>query len=491
MESYFDTIIQALINFLVIPSEGWSLCAFPFLISFIVFYAVYIAISHSSRKATLTYVIIYSLFFAWKANGILMLLLPLTALYSWWATRRMMSHRHHRRLRLAMIIIIDLLPLVYFKYTNFLISIFNSIVGSNFAPLELFLPIGISFYTFQAISYSIDVYRGTYTARTRLLDYVFYLTFFPLLMAGPITRANVLLPQAAKKPSDEPGLAYHGLWLILVGLMKKGLIADYIADYNSWIFDDPTAYSGFEDLMGVLGFTLQIYFDFSGYSDMAIGLAALMGYRLKENFNFPYQSLNPQEFWHRWHIALSTWFRDYLYIPMGGNRCGLLRTYFNNFFVMLVAGLWHGASWMFVIWGAMHGAALVIHKICRRLFLDRIPNTIAVKVVSWTLMFIFVNISWIFFRAQSVDTALALLNHIATDFSFDYFIPFLKARPMWMVFVFVGLELHSIRSDDYHWLEEKFVESAWWVKLVAFAIALMLVINFRQDYVQPFIYQQF
>lgn len=158
---------------------------------------------------------------------------------------------------------------------------------------------------------------------------------------------------------------------------------------------------------------------------------------------------------------------------------------------MLVAGLWHGASWMFIIWGAMHGVALVVHKMCRRLFLDRIPNTIVVKVISWTLMFIFINVSWIFFRAQSIDTALALINHIATDFSLDYFIPFLKARPMWMAFVFVGLELHNIRSDDYHWLEDKFVESSWLLKLIAFVIAIALVITFRQDNVQPFIYQQF
>lgn len=492
METCLNTILQSLVSFLVTPDKEWSLCTFPFLVSFVLFYAVYIAIARSRRAATLAYVVTFSLFFAWKSNGILMLLLPATALFSWWATRRMMSKKHWRRLRLALIIIVDLAPLVYFKYTNFLTSIFNDIVHSNFGPFEIFLPVGISFYTFQAVSYSIDVYKGKYPTGTPLLDYLFYLTFFPLLMAGPITRAEVLLPQARHGVSgSQPGLAYHGLWLVMVGLVKKGLIADYIADYNNWIFDDPTAYSGFEDLMGVLGYTLQIYCDFSGYSDMAIGLAALMGYRLRDNFNFPYQSLNPQEFWRRWHIALSTWFRDYLYIPLGGNRHGLLRTYFNNFFTMLVAGLWHGASFMFLLWGAIHGIALVLHKICRRLFLDRIPSTVPVKIVSWTMMFTFVCVSWIFFRARDIDTALTLISHIGSDFSLDYFMPFLKARPMWLAFVLLGLELHSIRSDDYHWLEQKFVGSPWLFKLLAYAVVIQLVISFRQDNVQPFIYTQF
>lgn len=485
-----DTIIQQLTEFLVTPDKDWSLCAFPFLLSFVLFFAIYIAISHTRRAVTLGYVILFSLFFAWKANGILMALLPATALFSWCATRLMASSRH-RKLWLAFIILVDLAPLVYFKYSNFIISTINDAMHSNFSLLHLFLPIGISFYTFQAISYSIDVYRGRYAPGTPLLDYAFYLTFFPLLMAGPITRAEVLLPQVKTLRGCTTGLAYKGLWLIIIGLAKKAVIADYIAEYNNWVFDDPTAYSGFENLMGVLGFTLQIFFDFSGYSDMAIGLAALMGYELKDNFLFPYQSLNPQEFWRRWHIALSTWFRDYLYIPMGGNRCGLLRTCFNNFVTMVVAGLWHGASWMFVIWGAIHGAALVVHKLCRRLFLDRIPNTMGVRVISWTLMFAFINFTWIFFRADSVSTALEIINRIGTDFSLDYFLPFLKARPIWLAFVLVGIELHSIRLDDYKWLEQKFIKSPWFVKAIAFALVLQAVINFSYGNIQPFIYMRF
>lgn len=206
---------------------------------------------------------------------------------------------------------------------NFTLEVIHEILRSNFAPEKIILPVGISFFTFQAISYTVDVYKGRFPKTTELIDYAFYLTFFPLFIAGPITRAEVLVPQIQVKRPVKDDLVYKGLWLIICGLIKKALIADYIAQYNNIVFDAPSVQSGFGDLMGVLGFSVQIYCDFSGYSDLAIGVAALMGYELKDNFNFPYQSLNLTEFWHRWHIALSTWFRDYLYIPLGETGRGL------------------------------------------------------------------------------------------------------------------------------------------------------------------------
>lgn len=496
----YENIINALTAFFLQPDKDWSLVSFPFFVSFVVFYIIYIAISRTRKSVILSYVILFSLFFAWKANGILMLLLPATALFSWWATRRMMHALSYRKLWLAVIIITDLAPLVYFKYTNFFASIINSMIQSNFGPFEIIVPIGISFYTFQAISYSIDVYRWKFTSETKLLDYLFYLTFFPLLMAGPITRAEVLIPQlrnqnqllpSSTKHLSTNDLAYKGLWLIILGIIKKVVVADYIAQFNNWVFDDPTAYSGFENLMAVLGFTLQIFCDFSGYSDIAIGLAALMGIELHDNFNFPYQSLNPTEFWHRWHIALSTWFRDYLYIPLSGNRHGLFRTCLNSFFTMLVAGLWHGASWMFILWGAIHGAALVSHKICKRLFLDRIPNTIAVRIVCWIIMFAFINVTWIFFRAENFDTVFAMMKEIGTNFRISDIMLFIANRPLWLLILLLGLELHSIRKDDYEWLQQRFIALPWYVKFFAFAITIQLAISFSQNSVQPFIYTQF
>ena len=486
-----DTLVTLLGQFLTTPDKGWSLCTFPFLVTFLCFFTLYVLIARLRRGIRLSYVVLFSLFFAWKANGTLMVLLPATALVTWWLTRRMTQSETHRKAWLATNIVVTLLPLIYFKYTNFLALTINAIIQSNFGPFEILLPVGISFYTFQAISYAVDVYKGKYPGDTPLVDYLFYLTFFPLLMAGPITRAEVLLPQIQGKRRVSTALVYGGLWLILCGLLKKAVIADYIAQYNNWVFDDPMGYSGFENLMAVIGFTLQIYCDFSGYSDMAIGLAGVMGFELKENFCFPYQSINPQEFWRRWHIALSTWFRDYLYIPLGGNRKGTVRTSLNNLVTMLVAGLWHGASWMFVIWGGLWGVALVGHKLCRRWFLDRIPNTWVVKTLCWVVMFAFVNVTWVFFRADSLNTVALIWQRIVTDLDWAYFQPFVHTRLLWMVMVAVGLELHSIRQADLQWMRSGFIKSPWMVKLIFFAIVIQLVISTQQGSIQPFIYARF
>lgn len=493
-----ENITSTLLAFLTQPDKDWSVVAYPFFAAFSIFYILYIVLCRTRQNIVLTYIILFGLFFAWKANGWLMLLLPATTIISWWGTRLMMRAKNCRGIWLAAIIIIDLIPLIYFKYTNFLISIFNGLLERNFAPLDILLPIGLSFYTFQAISYSVDVYKWKFTRETPLLYYSFYLTFFPLILAGPITRAEVLIPQISQFSSMDPALkkrnsdlAYKGLWLIIIGLIKKAVIADYIAQFNNMVFADPTAYSGFENLMAAVGFTLQIFCDFSGYSDIAIGMAALMGFDLHDNFNFPYQSLNPTEFWHRWHIALSTWFRDYVYIPMGGNRQGLTRTCINILLTMLAAGLWHGASWMFLLWGAIHGVALAIHKICRKWFLDKIPDTLIVRIISWAMMFSFICFSWIFFRADSLNTALEIIGKIGTGLNTDYIIPFLNTRPLWLLLVALGLELQSIRKDDYDWLESKFIEAPWYIKFISFAVAIQLVINFSQQNVQPFIYTQF
>ena len=484
-------IFDSLLQFFTTPDAEWSLVTMPFMVLFIVFFGGYIWLNRMRHTAMLAYVVVFSLFFAFKANGWLMLLLPLTVLLSWKMTdmlRRCEAGR--RRWLLAATVAVELLPLLYFKYTNFFIETLNGILATNFSLLSIILPIGISFYTLQAISYTVDVYKGRFSAEVSLLEYAFYLTFFPLLMAGPITRAEVLIPQIQERKALDERLVYAGLWLIIVGLLKKAVVADYIAQYNAWIFDDPLGYSGFEGAMGVLGYTLQIYLDFSGYSDMSIGIAAVMGFQLRENFNFPYQSLNLTEFWRRWHIALSTWFRDYVYIPLGGNRKGKWRTYLNSFVTMLLSGLWHGASWMFVIWGALHGIGLIIHK-ASKWWLDKIPNTWYVKFAAFLITFIYVTVGWVFFRSPSVESALTLLGHIGSDFSWDYLPPFLSTRLVWMLFLVLGFALHGLRKRHSDRLSEWFVRSPWLVKLLIFVVVMQLVINFRQDSVQPFIYAQF
>lgn len=474
-------------------SANWSICTLPFMVSFIIFFVVYLKIKPSARVFQKAWVILFNIFFAAMSNGWMVLLLLFVTLLSWGLTRKMVLYQAGRKRKwmLAVSIILELLPLFCFKYLNFSLEILQELFHTNFSFRTLFIPIGISFYSFQAVSYTIDVYKGRYRSDTSLMDYAFYLTFFPLLIAGPITRAGVLLPQIVSPKVPSRTIVYHGLWLIICGLVKKCIIADYLTQYNNWVFDAPLTYSGFENLMAVIAFSLQIYCDFSGYSDLAIGVAALMGIQLKDNFLFPYQSSNLTEFWHRWHISLSTWFRDYLYIPLGGNRKGYLRTYFNNFIVMLIAGLWHGASWMFVIWGAMHGFGLVFHKLCRHVGLGKIPDTVPVRVVSWILTFSYITIAWIFFRADNIETAVSVLHQIGNNLNFSYVLLFIHARPLWFFLLALGLDFLIVKQRDLAWLEALFVRTPWWGKCFIFLIVLQLIINISQDNIQPFIYTQF
>ena len=467
---------------------------------FIFFLAIYAFIRRHSRMGMVLYVTAFSLLFFYLANGWLMVLLPAVALAAWWSGRALagmrreggdsLSHNWKERLLLALAIIVILLPLLYFKYSNFFLSSVNAIFSSNFSLLDLALPVGISFFTFQAISYVVDVYRGRFTMRVSFLEFLFYLSFFPLLLAGPITRAHVLLPQIRKPGAISERCLYMGLWLVMIGLVKKCVVADYIAQYNDWVFSSPATYSGFECVMGILGYTVQIYCDFSGYSDISIGIAALMGFHLLENFSFPYSAPSPSEFWHRWHISLSTWFRDYVYIPLGGNRCSRVRTYLNNIITMLVAGLWHGSTWMFVLWGGIHGLGLVIHKAFKPL-LNRLPDSRWLNGLSIVLTFLFVAIAWVFFRNESVASACQLLTRSVTDFDIAYLIPFVKARPWWCVLTLAPLAAQAIGRRGFLRLQARFILLPWIVKLLLFLLSIQLILQFQTSNVQPFIYYQF
>ena len=471
----------------------FSFFSIPFWTVFVVFIALFAAIRGRTRVGMMLYVIAFSLLFAALTNGWTMILLPAMAVVSWSLTEWMKRMRTTpgRKAVLAVTVITMLLPLLFFKYTNFLIGTFNSLTRDNIPFLRIALPVGISFYTFQAVSYSVDVFRGRFTEKVSLLEYIFYLTYFPLLMCGPITRAETLFPQLKNDGPVSARTLKVGLFLIICGLLKKALLADYLAQFNNMVFDDPAAFSGFEVFLGVLGYSLQIYFDFSGYSDMATGLSSLMGIRLPDNFSFPYQSLNVSEFWRRWHISLSSWFRDYLYIPLGGNRKGAVRTYLNNFSVMLVAGLWHGASWMFVIWGGLHGLALVIHKLCKKLFLDRIDDKWYVRSLSWILTFTFVAGAWVFFRSPDMATCRTVFSKIATDFDPSFFVPFIQARGLWFFALVSGFLFCIVKEKTYNKLRDGFANLPWWAGMLAFMMTVQLVLQFCQSSVQPLIYAQF
>lgn len=458
---------------------------------FILFLPIYILLKESKAKMAL-FVIGFSLYFYYKSSGLFFLMLVGTSLLDWllsWVIFR--SKRRGWRLAVMWLsVVISLSILGYFKYANFFLWNWNAMVEGNFQPLDIILPVGISFYTFQSISYVVDVYKRRLVPARSWFDYIFFLSFFPALVAGPIVRADYFLPQLRKNTRPTSEMIWTGLWLVIIGIAKKAIIADYIAQYNDLIFDSPELYTGVQTLMGVLGYTMQIYCDFSGYSDMAIGLALIMGFRLGINFDSPYQSRNLTEFWRRWHISLSTWLRDYLYIPLGGNRKGVVRTYVNNFLTMLIGGLWHGAAWKFVFWGAMHGVGLAVHKACRP-WLKKVPDNAFTIFFSWLLTFVYVSFLWVFFRAASFEDSWMIIRNIFVDFDVRQFPEFFTNRMVWCLMMLALIVMHFVPQDWADRVQNSFVRSPWVVKLVVFLCSVQMVIEFMSAEVQPFIYFQF
>ena len=323
-----------------------------------------------------------------------------------WLSKVNLDHHRTRKLIVGIAVGLNLAILGFFKYFDFFLASLNDVMfraglERELPILEIILPVGISFFTFQGISYIVDVYRQKIPANRKLVDVLLYVSFFPQLVAGPIVRAKDFLPQLASFPNPENIRAGFAFSLIGAGLVKKIFIAHYISqELVQPVFQDPLAYSTLDVMLGIYGYAVQIYCDFSAYSDMAIGFAALLGYHFEPNFDQPYRSKSLQEFWRRWHISLSSWLRDYLYIPLGGNRHGAVKTYRNLFLTMFLGGLWHGAAWKFVIWGVMHGSYLGIEKFFRDRFGSFTRGTVT-GTIATVFIFHFVCLTWVFFASSS------------------------------------------------------------------------------------------
>ncbi|WP_436715585.1 MBOAT family O-acyltransferase [Roseiconus lacunae] len=315
-----------------------------------------------------------------------------------------------RRLWLGISLCANLGSLAFFKYCNFFIDSFAVLLeptGFHVQTLDIILPVGISFYTFQTLSYTIDVYRGRLDPCSSLLTFALYVSFFPQLVAGPIVRASELLPQLACTPKWSSRRCYHGFQTALRGLVKKVLIADRLGEFVDVVFAGPDLYHGATVWLAVIAYAGQIYYDFSGYSDIAIGLAKMLGYRFPRNFRHPYLAVSVADFWHRWHMTLSRWLRDYVYITFGGNRRGSSRTFVNLMATMTLGGLWHGAAWTFVFWGIWHGAALCCQRAFRQTSL-RVP-----KMFGWLLTTAVILFGWILFRCDSLAHVQVVLRQLA------------------------------------------------------------------------------
>ena len=480
------------------PSSPLIFSSGLFLFLFAGFLLLYSALGRA-QTARVLYVVLFSLYFYYKSSGIYFLLLVFAAASDYWLAHAIArtERQSARRWFVALSVAINLGMLGYFKYTNFFIDLSNQLFGQGFLEFRnIFLPVGISFFVFQSMSYTIDVYRRQLRPLDHWLDYLFYLSFFPQLVAGPIVRARDFIPQIRQRPFVTHEMFGTGVFLILTGLFKKAVISDYISlNFVDRIFDEPLLYSGFECLMGIYGYALQIYCDFSGYSDMAIGIALLLGFRFPKNFDAPYKSATITEFWRRWHISLSSWLRDYLYISLGGNRKGRVRTYINLLLTMLLGGLWHGAAIRFVLWGALHGVALALHK----MWLALVPGAKISgaqmhplsRIAGIFLTFNLVCFGWLMFRAESMQCVELMLHQIFTNFNPAVIPQALAGYAGVFALIGTGYLLHMLPGRVDQMARSVVMRSPLVVQVLMAAVLIWCVMQIKSSDIQPFIYFQF
>jgi alginate O-acetyltransferase complex protein AlgI len=401
------------------------------------------------------------------------------------------AERRHRRIILGIAVALHLGLLGIFKYLDFFVLSANNLarllgLGHELPFIEILLPVGISFFTFHGISYITDVYRGDVAVCRDPLDMLLYMSFFPQLVAGPIVRAAYFLPQL-ERPSTEPIPIAAALLLITGGLFKKVVIANYLATgLVDPVFAAPTSYGGPDLLLATYGYAVQIYCDFSAYSDMAIALAALLGFRFPANFDQPYRAQRLREFWRRWHISLSTWLRDYLYKPLGGNRHGRLKTYRNLLLTMLLGGIWHGAGWKFVMWGALHGGGLAVERLIEP-WLGRRSLTPAGKIVATLIVFHFVCFAWIFFRAEDFAVAWLYIRGLGAGWGDGL----QQAGPFMLALIAIGMAGQFTPDALFERLAVGFARVPGWGLGAMAGTAVALINALGPEGVAPFIYFRF
>ncbi len=513
----------------------------------------------NKRVSRSLYLMLVSLFFYYKSSGFFFILLIFSTVVDFYIGKWIYNTEKSgkRKFLLFLSMFINLFLLSYFKYTYFFTSAINDLLGTNlvaynylaefsnlfmgtsFDTSKIFLPVGISFFTFQTMSYTLDIYSRKLEPVENILDFGFYVSFFPQLVAGPIVRASEFIPQIYKKFSLTRYEFGWALFMILKGLIKKIMIGDYIAvNFVDRVFANPSMYTGFESMMAMIGYSLQVYVDFSGYTDMAIGVALLMGFKLPKNFDSPYKARNCAEFWKRWHISLSTWLKDYLYIPLGGNRTATKGTWINfgliilifillaantlatisliafgiiiyliykfsekakkgivtninTMITMLLGGLWHGSSWNFLIWGGLNGIGILVYKYWRKISPWEQKNGRLATIWKIALTFSFITFTRVFFRAPDYPIASTMLHRIWNNFHPEL-IPKIMAGyyKVWLIMLF-GFITHWLSYNFKDKWMEKFIALPHWQQAFISAIVVFIVYQSICADMQPFIYFQF
>ena len=525
------------------------------------FFAVVLAIySLIYKKNTLRtfYLLLVSFFFYYKTSGVFLILLIFTIAsdYNWGRLIYQSKSETKKKVFLTISLLLNLTLLCYFKYAYFFTESVNQLAGTDISffnhftqfsntflgtsdPVDkLILPVGISFFTFQSISYTIDMYRGKVTPVKSIFDYGFFVCFFPHLVAGPIVKANEFLYQIYQPYNLARKEFGYAIFWIIIGLGKK-ILADYIAvNYIDRIFDNPNYYSGVETVFGIFGYSLQIYADFSGYTDIAIGIALLLGYRLKTNFKSPYKAQDVSDFWKRWHISLSSWLKEYLYIPLGGNKKGSIGSYIciaflsivlvmltgklwlllvllfiaivfvllayffpkvkqsvntniNLLVTMLLGGFWHGSSWLFIIWGGLNGVGLVVHKLWQKISPFKDSTSFVVKGVMVFITLAFISFTRIFFRSDSMETVNLIFDRIVNHFGVALTFNIIQGYALVFSVILVGYLIHWIPESFKEKYRLKFAELPLPIMSLVAVVFVFCIYQMVSGEMQPFIYFQF
>jgi len=544
--------------FLFSPETPLIFTRFYFWAFFLVVMVFY-SFVYKHKAARNSYLFFISLFFYYKTGGLFFFILIFSTLTDFFIGKAIYKARMpiHKKWWLALSIVLNLSVLGFFKYDYFFTETINQLFNANIPVVthaalwsnqllgtafdidKILPPVGISFFTFQTISYSIDVYRNKVKPVNSILDFGFYVSFFPQLVAGPIVRAADFIPQLYQPYRLSKQEFGYALFIILNGLVKKVFVGDYLAvNLIDRVFANPASYSGFENLIALYGYSVQVYCDFSGYTDIAIGLAMFLGFRLPQNFNSPYKARNVGEFWKRWHMSLSSWLKDYLYIPMGGNRGGSLFTYIslgvlllfvvllsgnvwlvpvflmiitaawlltkvfpsfklgvdtniNLMMTMLLGGLWHGSSWMFIIWGGLNGLGLVVYKFWRKV--SPYENKTGWLVHFWKIFitFNFITFTRIWFRGESMQGTYDLMKQVTGNFGWAQLGEMIVSYKAPLVMMIFSLVVHWLPSGIKSWYTNWFIETPMYAKVLICVAVVFIVYQSVSADLQPFIYFQF
>ena len=490
------------------PNEPLFYTGLAFWVAFTFVLGIYSFVYKQNRLRNI-YLLAVSWFVYYQLSGAFLFLLVISC-FGNYGFGLLINRQKLKQLWLFVAVAFNLFILGYFKYTYFIVDNLNLLFNADWQVFNwigwglnqlvkntadehaILLPIGISFYTFQAISYLVDVYRGKSIAVKNPLDFSFYLSFFPQLVAGPIVRAASFIPQMYQKFSLKKEEFSHAVYLIVKGLFKKMVIADFLAvNFIDRVFEAPLAYSGLENLFSVYAYSIQIYCDFSGYTDIAIGLALILGFKIPVNFNAPYQATSLTDFWHRWHISLSLWLRDYLYIPLGGNRKGKARMYVNLLITMILGGLWHGASLRFLMWGAVHGFGLMVEKLMRQLFGFGRKLLAWQKYLSVFVTFQIVSFAWIFFRAKDQNSIRQFFYQLWHHFMPENILDGWESYRYVIGIFILGLILIWVPNRWKEKLRGSFIELHYALQIIIVLILISFISFVSGSGLQPFIYFRF